>query len=158
MQVQKTYRFKDAEARESFINSASQNIKYVEALSTEFIVLEKRDSGSVSKIGVKNDQGQVRVYDTFSLRGEMGGVIISFDNEFHLFEEVPKEDEDYGCLITSPDTVGYLIREKNKTYAAAVNYGEMWLKTHPDDTVVIFKGIDRMTTRKEPQIVSTKFK
>ncbi|BAQ23177.1 conserved hypothetical protein [Edwardsiella phage PEi26] len=156
MQVQKTYRFKDEESRESFINSATQNIKYVDVLSGEFIVIETRQSGSVTKVGVKNENGQVRVHDTYSLRGEMNGVIISFDSEFHLFEEVGEND--YGCLVCSPEVPGYLIREKNKSYDDAVAYGEMWLKNHPDDTVIVFKGIDRMTTRKEPKVVSVKFK
>ncbi len=162
MEIKKRYRFKNEEAKQDFIAAAGRNRLFAPYLEKGFTVLETTDSGSVSSVVVKNENGTTIVLDAKAMGYTYGGPVISRvlltgDDEFRFFEEIVEADNDYACLVLSVGDGGYLIRQHHCTKEEAEGFASRWLHDNPKDEVVIIRALTRMTLKTTPSIVSNPF-
>lgn len=165
MEIKKSYRFKNEEAKQDFIAAAGRNRLFAPYLEKGFTVLETMDSGSVSSVVVKNENGTTIVLDARAMGHYGGGPVISCgDGEFHFFKEIEEDsleenndDNDYACLVLSSGDGGYLIRQHHCTKKEAEDFAIRWLHDNPKDEVVIIRALSRMTLKTTPTIVTDKF-
>lgn len=158
MEVEKSYRFKNEEAKHDFIASSIRNRIFAPYLEKGFKVCRVTDAGSVSSVVVENENGSTVVLDSKSMGYSHGGPVISRgDDEFRFFEEIVEIDNDYACLVLSSGDAGYLIRQHHCTKEEAEGFASRWLHDNPKDEVVIIRALSRMTLKTTPSVVSNPF-
>lgn len=169
MQLNKWYTLKDSNSFISYAPTLNKAIvSYLDGRPFQVVEFDEEDSDGIK--GIRFEDSTTTLYRNtalpeFNEREWSNGWF--YEDEYEFFDEVdpPKTEEseekdadsDYGCLVSNPNELGFLIRAKDATLEEAEKFAEQWLVRNEGDEVIVFKGISRFNVVKEPKVVKKQF-
>lgn len=150
----KIYKFKDKDSMLEFIDRHGVNshvVKFIK-LGTEFKVLSVRDT-SVRLVEIDGKQ-----YDSMEMGIPTFCADIITAYEFGFFVEVEQEVDDYAVLVLLPSGPNdWREQAKNQTKEQADVFARDWLTRRPADSLIIVRGVSRMSAIIESKFVTKDF-